>query len=60
MAAFVSRYARAFPEVVTDPKLDARLDRQFYDFLATWHGSASSTNLSNLHPTGRRVEILDS
>ena len=41
MAAFVSRYAQAFADVVTDAKLDtAALDSQFSDFLATWQGSA--------------------
>jgi len=41
MAAFVSRYAQAFADVVTDAKLDtAALDAQFSDFLATWEGSA--------------------
>ena len=40
MPAFVSRYAQAFADVVTDVKLDsAALDRQFSDFLATWEGS---------------------
>ena len=40
MAAFVSRYARAFLDVVTAAKLDtAVLDRQFADFQATWDGS---------------------
>lgn len=40
MPAFVSRYAQAFADVVTDAKLDsAALDRQFSDFLATWQGS---------------------
>jgi F-type H+-transporting ATPase subunit delta len=41
MAAFVSRYARAFADVVVSAKLDsAALDRQLTDFLATWDGSA--------------------
>ncbi len=40
MVAFVSRYAQAFSDVVTDAKLDtAALDAQFSDFLATWEGS---------------------
>ena len=39
-AAFASRYARAFADVVASARLDATaLDRQFYDFLATWDGS---------------------
>ena len=40
MAAFVSRYARAFLDVVTSAKLDtAALDKQLADFEATWDGS---------------------
>ena len=40
MAAFVSRYASAFADVVTAAKLDtAAIDAQFTDFLATWDGS---------------------
>jgi F-type H+-transporting ATPase subunit delta len=40
MAAFVSRYAQAFLDVVTSRKLDtAALDRQWSDFLGTWDGS---------------------
>jgi F-type H+-transporting ATPase subunit delta len=41
MAAFVSRYATAFADVVTSAKLNtAALDRQLSDFLATWDASA--------------------
>ncbi len=40
MAAFASRYAGAFLDVVTQGKLDtAAIDRQLSDFLATWDGS---------------------
>ena len=40
MAAFVSRYARAFLDVVMAAHLDAaRLDEQLTDFEATWDGS---------------------
>jgi F-type H+-transporting ATPase subunit delta len=40
MAAFVSRYARAFLDVVTAAGLDmASLDRQLGDFEATWDSS---------------------
>ncbi|MGB6974317.1 MAG: ATP synthase F1 subunit delta [Terracidiphilus sp.] len=40
MAAFVSRYARAFLEVVTAAKLNStELDKQLADFEATWDGS---------------------
>jgi F-type H+-transporting ATPase subunit delta len=41
MAAFVSRYACAFADVVASAGLDtAAIDRQLDDFLATWEGSA--------------------
>jgi F-type H+-transporting ATPase subunit delta len=41
MAAFVSRYASAFQDVVISAKLDAKkIDGQLTDFLATWNGSA--------------------
>src|ERR1700733_12780440 len=40
MAAFVSRYARAFLDVVTSARLDtAAIDKQLADFEATWYGS---------------------
>jgi ATP synthase, F1 delta subunit len=40
MAAFVSRYANAFADVVTAAKLDAAaIDGKLTDFLATWQGS---------------------
>jgi F-type H+-transporting ATPase subunit delta len=40
MAAFVSRYARAFLDVVTSARLDtAEIDKQLADFEATWVGS---------------------
>jgi F-type H+-transporting ATPase subunit delta len=40
MAAFVSRYARAFLDVVTAAKLDtASIEGQLADFEATWDGS---------------------
>ena len=41
MAAFVSRYAQAFLDVVTSVRLDtAALDKQLADFEGTWDGSA--------------------
>ena len=41
MAAFVSRYAQAFLDVVTAEKLDAAaIAAELADFLATWNGSA--------------------
>jgi F-type H+-transporting ATPase subunit delta len=40
MAAFVSRYARAFLDVVTSAGLDTKaIDRQLADFEGTWSGS---------------------
>lgn len=41
MAAFATRYATAFLDVVTDARLDTgAIDDQLSDFLATWDGSA--------------------
>jgi len=62
MAAFASRYARAFLDVVTAAKLDtAALDRQFADFLATWHGSPElQTFFTNpATPAVQKVAVLD-
>jgi len=62
MPAFVSRYAQAFADVVTDAKLDAAsLDRQFSDFLATWQGSAElRTFFENpAIPAEQKVAVLD-
>lgn len=40
MAAFVSRYANAFADVIAAAKLDsAAIDQKLTDFLATWQGS---------------------
>jgi F-type H+-transporting ATPase subunit delta len=40
MAAFVSRYASAFADVVAAARLDtAAIDQRLSDFLATWQGS---------------------
>src|SRR5690242_17359195 len=40
MAAFVSRYAQAFADVVTAARLDtAAIDQKLSDFLASWQGS---------------------
>ena len=40
MAAFASRYARAFADVTASAHLDlAAVERQMNDFLATWDGS---------------------
>ena len=46
MAAFVSRYASAFADVVSQEKLDTTvLDGQLEDFLVTWEGSDALRNL---------------
>lgn len=40
MAAYVSRYAQAFADVVTSAGLNTtEIDQQLNDFLATWNGS---------------------
>ncbi len=62
MAAFVSRYARAFADVVTSAKLDtAAIDRQLTDFLATWDGSAELRELfaNPAVAATQKVAILD-
>ena len=62
MAAFVSRYAIAFLDVVTAAKLDvSAIDRQLSDFLATWEGSAELREFfSNpAVPAIQKVSILD-
>ncbi len=62
MPAFVSRYATAFAEVVTDVKLDtAAIDRQLTDFLSTWDGSVELRTffVNPAVPARQKVEILD-
>ncbi len=62
MAAFVSRYASAFADVVTAAKLDtAAIDRQFSDFLSTWDGSPELREIfeNPAIPAPQKVEILD-
>lgn len=61
-AAFASRYARAFADVVASAKLDtAALDRQLIDFLGTWDGSAELRELfvNPAVPAVQKVAILD-
>lgn len=61
-AAFASRYARAFADVVASARLDAAaLDRQFGDFLATWDGSRELREvfLNPAVPANQKVAILD-
>ena len=62
MAAFVSRYARAFADVVASAKLDpAAIDRQLDDFLFTWQGSPELRELfaNPAVPALQKVSILD-
>lgn len=62
MAAFASRYAHAFLDVVTDRKLDtAALDAQFADFEATYAGSPElQTFFANpAVPAVQKVDLLD-
>lgn len=62
MAAFVSRYASAFLDVVTDAKLDtAAIDRQLADFLATWQGSRELREvfINPAIPAAQKVAVLD-
>lgn len=62
MAAFVSRYAQAFLDVVTSAKLDTgALERQLHDFLATWDGSVELRDLftNPAVAAGQKVAILD-
>ena len=62
MAAFVSRYAAAFADVVTAAKLDpAAIDRQLSDFLATWDGSEELREffVNPAIPAAQKVSILD-
>ena len=62
MAAFVSRYAQAFLDVVTAARLDtAAIDQQLNDFLATWDGSAELRDLfaNPAVAASQKVAILD-
>jgi F-type H+-transporting ATPase subunit delta len=62
MAAFASRYARAFADVVASARLDATaVDGQFQDFLATWDGSKELRELfeNPAVPAVQKVSILD-
>jgi F-type H+-transporting ATPase subunit delta len=62
MAAFVSRYARAFADVVTSAKLDTdAIDRQMRDFLATVDGSPELREffVNPAIPATEKVGILD-
>ncbi|HUV70352.1 MAG TPA: ATP synthase F1 subunit delta [Terracidiphilus sp.] len=62
MAAFVSRYANAFADVITAAKLDtAAIDAQLTDFLATWDGSLELREFfeNPAIPANDKVAILD-
>jgi F-type H+-transporting ATPase subunit delta len=62
MAAFVSRYARAFADVVTEARLDtAAIDVQLNDFLTSWNGSAELREFFATPAVTaiQKVEILD-
>ena len=62
MAAFVTRYASAFLDVVTAAKLDTTaIDRQLADFLATWEGSHELREffVNPAIPAAQKVSILD-
>ena len=62
MAAFVSRYACAFADVVASSHLDAAaIEPQFNDFLATWEGSSDLRELfaNPAVPALQKVGILD-
>jgi F-type H+-transporting ATPase subunit delta len=63
MAAFASRYARAFADVVASAHLDtAAIDRQLNDLLATWDGSRELREVfeNPAIPAPQKVAILDS
>jgi F-type H+-transporting ATPase subunit delta len=63
MAAFASRYARAFADVVASAHLDAAaIDRQLDDFLATWNGSRELRDVfeNPAIPAPQKVALLDS
>jgi F-type H+-transporting ATPase subunit delta len=62
VAAFVSRYARAFLDVVTAAHLDTgAIDKQLADFEATWNGSPElQTFFENpAVPAAQKVAFLD-
>jgi F-type H+-transporting ATPase subunit delta len=62
MAAFVSRYAQAFLDVVTDAGLDATvIDRKLADFIATWNGSKELREffINPTVPALQKVQFLD-
>jgi F-type H+-transporting ATPase subunit delta len=62
MAAFVSRYANAFLDVVMSAKLDTvAIDNQIADFLGTWDGSPELREffVNPSIPAIQKVGVLD-
>jgi F-type H+-transporting ATPase subunit delta len=62
MAAFVSRYARAFADVVAEFHLGApEVDKQLTDFLASWDESAELREVFNdpSVPSEQKIAVLD-
>jgi F-type H+-transporting ATPase subunit delta len=62
MASFVSRYARAFAEVVFESKLDAKaVQGQLADFAGAWHESRELRDflLDPSFPVEQKVSLLD-
>ena len=62
MAAFASRYARAFADVVASAHLNAAaIDGQLNDFVATWDGSRELREVfeNPAFPAQQKVAILD-
>jgi len=62
MAAFATRYATAFLDVVTGARFDTgTIDRQLADFLATWEGSAELRAFftNPAIPARQKVAFLD-
>lgn len=62
MALFVSRYAKAFADVVASAHLDAaEVDKQLKDFLATWDASAQMREVFGdpSVPAVQKIAVLD-
>jgi F-type H+-transporting ATPase subunit delta len=62
MASFVSRYARAFADVIFEAKLDAKsVQRQLADFGGAWHESRELREffLDPSFPVDQKVALLD-
>jgi F-type H+-transporting ATPase subunit delta len=62
MAAFVSRYARAFADVIFESKLDAKaVQGQLADFAGAWHESRELREflIDPSFPVEQKVALLD-